>query len=115
MPGWSTDAGMLMPLAKDSHIEWVTGGVMNANVARMIWTYDSATYKPGSWELLLNVSLLGRLNPGYAGLLPGLGDKAIMTVQENDAAYTNALVTVPEPVTLVLLGLGGMLLARKRK
>lgn len=113
-PAWFTNSGTLLPLAKDSHIEWVSGGVINSDIARMIWTYDSTTGKPGSWELFLNTSLLARLNPSYSGLLPSIGDKVIMTVQENDGAYTNALVTVPEPATIAILGIGGLLLRRRK-
>lgn len=116
-PGWSTNAGVLMALAKDSHIEsTVSSSVLslNAEVARIIWTYDSTTQKPGSWELLLNVSLIGRNNPSYAGLLPGVGDDALMTVQDNDGGYTDALInTVPEPMTIGLLAFGGLMLRRR--
>jgi hypothetical protein len=116
-PSWSSDAGTLMALAKDSHVEWTVSSSiisMNAEVARMIWTYDAATHKPGSWELLLNTSLIGRNNPSYAGILPALGDDVIMTVQDNDGSYTDTLInTVPEPITLALMGLGGLIIRRR--
>lgn len=111
--GWDTNADILMHIAKDSHIDKTVSMTLGRDVARVMWTDISATGEPASWELFLNVSLISRLNPTFTGLLPAIGDNVLMTVQDNDGKYTDALV-VPEPATLVLLGLGGLLL-RKRK
>ena len=107
-----------MLLDKDSHIVWRKDGSdvqPDKEVARVIWIWDGIQEQVSSWQLLLNISLLARQNPGFTGLLPSIGDQAIMTVQDRDSTYTNALVTVPEPTTIMLLGLGALSLIRKRK
>lgn len=100
---WDLNSGQLLVPTAD-HIVW-SGGTLDERVARMIWNFDHDTGEVGSWELLLNVSLVNELNPDYQGLLPDFGDFAIMTVQDGDNAYTDALVaimTIPEPTTTQL-------------
>jgi hypothetical protein len=99
---WATGSGLLQSLADPSHIDWTGHARPDAAVARVIWNYDSSTAEVGSWELLLNTSLLDRLYPGW--LLPSIGDMAIATAQNGDNDYTDALVNmsaVPEPTTMI--------------
>ncbi len=121
--GWDTNAGVLMQLGKSSYVDLSVGGAlagMDRDVGRVIWSASTeGTDYPDSWELFLNVSLVDRLNPSFTGLLPAIGDKVLMTVQNNDSAITDALAnTVPEPGTLVLLltaGLGLLAYAWRRR
>jgi hypothetical protein len=109
---WAGNSGQLLVLDKTDHIEW--DGISpdpqpSKYAARMIWNYDAGVGHVSSWELLLDTSLLNRLLPGH--LLPSIGDMAILTVQNGDNNYTNALVTVapvPEPGTLALLVTAGL-------
>lgn len=105
---WEVNSGQLL-VPKSGNLLW-SGGSLDARVARMIWNFDPFSGEVASWELLLNVSLVRELNPGYSGLLPDFGDFAIMTVQDTDNAFTDARVAmmpIPEPTTtglLILLG-----------
>ena len=112
---WSGNSGQLMLLDKDSHIAWDGGSQLDKEFARVIWLWDGVEEEVSSWQLLLNVSLMARQNPTYTGLLPSPGDLAIMTVQERDSSYTNALVSTPEPATMSLLALGGLALLKRRR
>lgn len=117
---WDGNSGQLLVLDKESHIDWDGGDPsVDKRVARMIWNWDETENQVASWELLLNVSLLDRVKPvSFSGLFPAIGDKAILTVQDGDNAFTDAVVTtaaaVPEPASVVLLMCGVLgLLARR--
>ncbi len=115
---WDDHSGQLLVLDKEGHIAW--DGVStqpDKRAARMIWIWDEIAQHVVSWELLLNVSLLDRIAPvDFTGLLPSIGDQAILTVQDGNSSYTNALVMIiPEPASLVLLGIGGFTLLRRRR
>ncbi len=122
---WDGNSGQLLVLDKDDHIDWDGDASLDKRVARMIWNWDDTLNQVSSWELLLNVSLLDRVAPvSFSGLLPDIGDMAIMTVQDGDGPYTDALVTtaaeavVPEPASCVLLLgaiVGGLLMRRTAK
>ncbi|MDD5064410.1 MAG: PEP-CTERM sorting domain-containing protein [Phycisphaerae bacterium] len=116
---WIGNSGELMLLDKDDHIRRVdVGGYIypDKRVARVIWQYDEEAGHVGSWELLLNTSLLDRVAPeGFTGSTPAAGNIAVFSVQDRDSAYTDCLVvTAPEPATICLLGFGALSLLRKR-
>jgi hypothetical protein len=92
---WDGNSGQLLVLDKADHILWDGDPAVDKRVARMIWNWDDTLKQVSTWELLLNVSLLDRVAPeSFGGLLPAIGDKAILTVQNGDSAYTDALVTI---------------------
>lgn len=101
---WTSNAGVLnTPSA--SHISRAGGSAPGANVARLIWNVDG-NGELSSWQILLNVTLLGSLDPA-----PTPGSLALLTVQNGDNAYTDALVqipggggVVPEPAAVVVWG-----------
>ncbi len=117
---WSAGSGTLMLLDKASHIERSGAAAPDTDVSRLIWNWDAGNARLGSWEILLNASLLDRLYPTLSGSSPAAGVNAILTVQNGDGAYTDALVTipaaVPEPSSFIALGaLVAPLLALKRR
>jgi hypothetical protein len=96
---WALFAGEMM--GQQNHSLYKDG-----DLARLIWTWDAENNRPGSWEILLNTTL-GEYPTGY-------NSEVIASVQY-DNPYTDAFATiVPEPGTLVILGLGGVLLRRRK-
>jgi hypothetical protein len=115
---WNAKSGSLQLLDKPDHIIRNGTASPDADVARLMWNWDPVNQRVDSWEILLNTSLLDRLNPTFTGGTPTANDKVLMTVQNRDSAYTDALVGVPEPGTLLLLasaGLGLLAFARRRR
>jgi hypothetical protein len=105
---WDGNSGQVLVLDKEDHILWGGDPSIDKRVARMIWHWDDDLDQVTSWQLLLNVSLLDRVAPGsFSGLLPAIGDPVVLTVQNGDSAFTDALITVvPEPASIALAGFG---------
>jgi hypothetical protein len=116
---WSAGSGVLQLLKAANHIERNGTSTPDADVARLMWIWDPANQRVDTWEILLNTSLMDRLNPRFTGVTPAAEDLVLMTVQNRDGSYTDArVVGVPEPCTLVFLGtlaIGLLVHARRRR
>lgn len=121
LDAWESFGGEMLGLQKEDHISSTNIGV---DAARVIWTWDDASNRVGTWELLINMSLVEEdLDAAlFTGPLPGLlGDSVIASVQVGGGAYTDALaqVAVPEPSTIALAGIAGLagvaIVRRRRK
>jgi hypothetical protein len=115
---WESQAGTIFGLQDPAHL-LRDGASVGVDAARVIWTWDANDERPGSWQLLVNLSLVDADAPlGFAGLLPNFGNAVIGSVQVNNAAYTDGLMSiggyaagyplaeVPVPAAVWLLGTG---------
>lgn len=111
---WAADSGELLPLFSTSHMtrNFTT---KNVQTARLMWIWDAQTHHVGSWEILLNTTLVRRLNPSYSGPDPMEGNTAVLRVQQREGVFTDAIITIPEPATISLLAIGIVAALRKRK
>lgn len=120
---WENQASTIFGLQDPGHILRDGTGV-GVDAARVIWTWDAANNRAGSWQLLVNLSLVDAdEDVNFAGLLPGFGDAVIGSVQVANAAYTDGLMSiggyaagyplaeVPVPAAVWLFGTGLMALA----
>jgi hypothetical protein len=108
---WAAGSGTLQLLQSASHIERNGAAAPDADVTRLMWIWDGSANRVGTWEILLNTSLVQRLDTTFQGPWPSGGNKALMTVQYDDNAYTDALQTltgIPAPGAALLgfIGLG---------
>lgn len=114
---WEAGAGTLQRLDKADHISRNGSTRPDASVGRLIWTWDDTSKHVDSWQMLLNTSLLVRLQPDFTGPVPGEGNMCIVSIQNRDSAYTDALITlpsmpeVPEPGSMLacLAGFSGFI------
>jgi hypothetical protein len=88
LAAWETFEGTLLGLQNVSHM----GGGYPVDAARVIWTWDEEGNRPGSWEILINTSLMGA-NVDFTSI--------IASVQIASAGYTDALGRIPAQVTPV--------------
>lgn len=119
---WENQAGKIFGLQDPGHILRDGTGV-GVDAARVIWTWDAAHNRAGSWQLLVNLSLVDSDAPLNFGMLPDIGNAVIGSVQVNNAAYTDSLMSiggyaagyplaeVPVPAAVWLFGSGLMALA----
>ena len=118
---WQSRANTIFGLQDPGHILRDGTGV-GVDAARVIWTWDAANNRAGSWQLLVNLSLVAADADGdFAGLLPNFGNAVIGSVQvANSTAYTDGLMSIggsaplseiPVPAAVWLFGSGLMALA----
>lgn len=118
---WSSHADDLMELDKpDDHIVR-NNAPASADVTRIIWKWDDTNKRVSSWEILLNISLLNRLDTNNPLITDPVGwitpgGLGLLTVQNGGGAYTDAMIAIPslasavvplpDPASMSLLGLG---------
>ncbi len=96
---WEAFDSTLMGLQRASHL---SHSAISVDTARVIWRWDSEAQRVGSWELLLNLSLMEAdlLASGYTGAMPGaLGNQVIGSVQIGSGASTDMLFSIEEPLS----------------
>ncbi|MCC5827984.1 MAG: PEP-CTERM sorting domain-containing protein [Phycisphaeraceae bacterium] len=112
--GNRTDAGNGIPDLPDllRRVDGLGSAVtMDNEFGRLVYIADGQV--PESWQWLLNIDLLERNFAGDPTPLPG--DLAIASVQRGTNRFTDGLINVvPEPTSLALLAVGGLVLLRRR-
>ncbi|MCA1804868.1 MAG: VPLPA-CTERM sorting domain-containing protein, partial [Xanthomonadaceae bacterium] len=120
---WENQATTIFGMQDPGHISRDGTGV-GVDAARVVWTWDAAHNRPGSWQLLVNLSLVDLdADVNFAGLLPDIGNAVIGSVQVANASHTDGLMSlggyaagyplaeVPVPAAVWLFGTGLMALA----
>lgn len=89
---------------------------ISSSVGRMIYIYDTAG-NVSSWQTFLNVTLTNALYSGTYADLPNFGDRVNVATQRGTSSsrFHDALVVVPTPGSAALLGMAGLMAARRRR
>lgn len=103
---WDTDAA-----GNDFNLNFVSGTAVSSFNARVGRRNSVSTDNAVTWETLWNEGIL-TIDGGNAGVF---SDHFITTGTAGTENYSLQTIPVPEPGSLALLGLGGLMIARRRR
>lgn len=99
------------PMTVNAHIQ-MNDGTVTANWLGLNWGTCDIT----GGTVVLRTDQRGAIQ-GYinSGVLTGYGDSANVVMTWDEVAGTTTITAIPEPTTLLLLGLGGLVIRRRSR